>query len=85
MSYKQSLKTLKLESLQARRERLCLSFAKKSEKDVKFQKWFKPNTCTKETRLKKFKFHDVKAKHTRFSKSPLSSLTRLLNKYYSRK
>ena len=85
VSYKQSLRTLNLESLQARRDRLCLNFAKKSEKHVKFQKWFKPNTCTKETRLKKSKFHDVNAKHTRFSKSPLSSLTKLLNKYYSKK
>ena len=85
VSYKQSLKMLNLESLQARRDRLCLSFAQKSEKDVKFQKWFKPNAFRKETRLKKPKYHDVHAKHSRFSKSPLSSLTKLLNKHYSRK
>ena len=49
VSYKQALLTLNLESLQIRRGKLCLKFAKKAEKHEKFKNWFKvsdpkPNT-----------------------------------------
>ena len=41
-SYKLALNTLDLDTLQSRRDKLCLNFARKSEKHTKFQKWFKP-------------------------------------------
>ena len=37
VSYRQSLRTLNLESLQVRRDRLCLNFAKKSKNMLNFK------------------------------------------------
>ena len=85
LSYKLALSTLGLETLQSRRDKLCLNFARKSEKHTKFQNWFKPSKVSQDTRQEKFKYCDVKAQHNRFSKSPLSYLTHLLNEYHSRK
>ena len=85
LSYKEALKTLNLESLQARRSKLCLKFARKSEKNVKFEKWFKRSYPKPNTRQEKFKYCDVVASHTRFEKSPLSSLKKMLNQYYNEK
>ena len=84
-SYKEALKTLNLESLQARRNKLCLKFARKSEKNDKFVKWFKRSRPKPNTRQETFKYCDVVARHTRFKKSPLSSLTKMLNEYYNKK
>ena len=64
---------------------ICLKFAKKAEKHQKFSKWFKANVNLPNTRLSKKKYLGVKAKHTRFSKSPISFLTNLLNEYYENK
>jgi hypothetical protein len=85
LSYKEALKTLNLESLQGRRSKLCLKFARKSEKNVKFEKWIKQSYPKPNKRQEKFKYCDVVARHTRFEKSPLSSLTKMLNQYYKKK
>ena len=82
ISYKSALKNLGLDSLESRRVKLTLKFGLKSEKHEKFQNWFKPATKMYNTRLEKFKYCSVKAKHTRFEKSPLSLLTKLLNFHY---
>ena len=84
-SYKTAMKTLDLDTLQSRRDKLSLNFARKSEKHYKFQSWFKPAVCSQDTRQVKFKYCDVKANHSRFSKSPISYLTKLLNEYHNRK
>ena len=85
LSYKDALKTLGLESLKIRRDNLCLKFAKKAEKDKKFKHWFKPADHKQNTRQEKLKYCEVQAKHSRFKKSPLSVLTRMLNEYYIKK
>ena len=77
--YRSALAIVGLDSLQARRERLSLRFAKKSLKHPKHTKWFVPNTVTANTRQEKSKFCPVYANHKRFIKSPLSYLTNLLN------
>ena len=82
-SYKDALQTLKLETLDARRYKLCLNFALKSEKNEKFRKWFKPNTKTHGTRSRPTKYVPVKANHDRFRRSLISLLTNLLNAYYA--
>ena len=82
-SYKDALQTLKLETLEARRYKLCLNFALKLEKSEKFRKWFKPNTKTHGTRSRPTKYVPVKANHDRFRRSPISLLTNLLNAYYA--
>ena len=84
-TYKEALKILNLESLEFRRNKLSLKFALKAEKHGKFKSWFKP-TCKKvDTRSSTQKYCDVKANTTRFQKSPLSFLTRILNLYYKNK
>ena len=71
--------------MEARRIKLTVKVALKSEKNSKFQKWFKPITKVYNTRLEQLRYRTVKAMHTRFSNSPLSYLTSLLNKYYVKK
>ena len=85
VSYKEALKTLKLESLLSRRTKLCLKFAKKAERHDKFQHWFKVSNPKPNTRQKTSKYCQVKAMHNRFQKSPLSFLTRMLNEHYPKK
>ena len=41
-SYHQALPLLGLETLESRRQKLCLRFALKAEKHAKFKAWFKP-------------------------------------------
>ena len=81
-SYRSALKLLGLESLESRRIKLSLKFGIKSEKHHKFKNWFKPSVKVCNTRQELLKYCDVKANHTRFEKSPLSFLTRLLNMHY---
>ena len=84
-SYKTALKTLGLESLKSRRDKLCLKFALKAEKHEKFKKWFKPAVYSNYTRRKKFKYCDAFTIHKRFRKSPLPYLTTMLNEKYGHK
>ena len=84
VSYREALKSLGLESLKIRRDKLCLKFGKKAEKHQKFQKWFKPAQASKNTRREKPKYCSVLAKHSRFEKSPISSLTKRLNSMYKK-
>ena len=84
-SYQDALETLQLDSLEQRRSSLALRFAIKAEKHNKFKAWFKPTTKPINTRTKMSKYCDVKANHTRFTRSPLSYLTRILNMYYNKK
>ena len=81
-SYREALTTLNLETLEARRIKLTMKFGLKAEKNKKFQKWFKPTAKKYNTRIEQLRYCTVKARHTRFSKSPLSYLTSLLNKFY---
>ena len=83
--YNNALNLLNLETLESRRIKLSLKFALKAEKHLKFKKWFKPSQIMYNTRLEHSKYLDVRANHTRFFKSPLSFLTRLLNTYYRAK
>ena len=82
VSYREALKTFNLESLRDRRGRLCLNFALKIEKDEHFKKWFKLTDPKPDTRQSIFKYYDVNAKHSRFKKSPLGLLTRIINEHY---
>ena len=84
-SYQDALETLQLDSLEQRRTTLALRFAIKAEKHSKFKAWFKPTTKPINTRTKMPKYCDVKANHSRFTRSPLSYLTRTLNMYYHKK
>ena len=78
-SYGDAIDLVGLETLDARRQNLCLKFAKKAFKHEKHTNWFVPNNITVHTRQPHEMFRPVYSKHKRFWKSPISYLTRLLN------
>ena len=80
-SYTSSCDDANLLTLEERRLRLCLKFTVKSVKHPKHSKWFKVNTKISRTRQKQPKFCPVIARTTRFDKSPISFMTKLLNQH----
>ena len=58
-SFDQALKYLNLESLENRKIKLCLKFAKKALKHEKFKSWFKLADKKHNTRHEKSKFYEV--------------------------
>ena len=85
-SYKESLKELRLNSLEKRREILCLRFAKKCLKNEKFKSLFPLNkTNHKMTKRNQRKHQTRKIKTTRFENSAIQYMTKLLNNEQSRK
>ena len=81
--YKNAIKTLNIDDLETRRNKLCLKFGKKCETNDKFKHWFKFNNQTLNTRQAKTKYVKVKARLYRLEKSPISFLTNMLNHHYS--
>ena len=80
-SYRNALEITGLESLETRRRRICLKFARKAENNKKHSKWFKrkPNMIT---RQKPEKYWNPVARTSRLRNSPICYLTRLLNTHY---
>ena len=78
-TYNSAMKSLKMDSLFLRREKLCRKFAQKSLKNPKFKKWFKPNLKNLPTRNKPTQFHEIRARTKRFVRSPIGFLTKILN------
>ena len=79
-SYSNALKLLKMETLFRRRQKLCLTFAKKCQKNEKFSTWFKVNDKKTKTRQEGNRLCDVYSRTMRFENSPISYITRLLNR-----
>ena len=67
-----------IETQEDRRLKLTLKFGLKAEKHQKFQKWFKPNVKSHNTRHYVPKYCPVRANHARFAQSALSYLTGML-------
>ena len=91
-SYNQATTMLAVEKLHVRRLQLCLTFAKKCEKNVKYSTWFKLSESSKPSTIntrggvnKKPKYTPVTCRAERYEKSPIPFLTELLNDYYSGK
>ena len=78
--YKTALKTLNIESLYDRREKLCLKFARKCLKDDNFKKLF-PYRKSKHSMdmIKAEKFHIKQINTERYRKSAINAMLRLLN------
>ena len=79
--YAAALDYFELDTLEGRRVALCEKFGKKAAKNDKHCNWFKPNRKKTVTRQTQPKFCPVASRTRRFDKSPLSYLTKLLNKY----
>ena len=79
-TYENALKTLDIESLYDRRERLCLEFARKCLRNEKMGKLFKENQKLHEMETRnKEKYEITYARTSRFKKSPIIYMQRLLN------
>ena len=78
-SYRLALKTLNLDSLFSRRQKLCKKFVRKSVKNPKFNKWFKLNSKQTKTRAKQPMYCPTVCRTDRFKNSPISYMTDLLN------
>ena len=84
-NYDQGLARLGLESLESRRETLCLNFAKKCEKNDKLKHMFPQNTNTHEMTTRKKEKYKVQFANTgRLQKSPLIYMQKLLNEEESK-
>lgn len=81
LSYRTSLSLLGIESLEERRRKLCVNFAKKAIKS-RLSDLFKENLSTYATRSR-HPFTEHHANSKRAFTSPLVYLTRLLNSTYS--
>ena len=84
VDYQSALDMIGLESLEDRRHRLSLKFAKKSATHFKHKNWFKPTVTKIKTRIEKTKYCPIYSNHTRFDKSPLAYLTNLLNSHHKK-
>ena len=85
-TYKKGLKILNIQSLDERREALCLSFAKKCLKNEKVKNMFplrKTNHCMEIRKMNKFKM--IKANTKRYEQSAIPYMRRILNKDWMEK
>ena len=80
-TYENALTHLSLEKLAIRREKLCLSFARKTAKS--HPHWYQVDTKKINTRRKVKEFKEVNTRTKRFKNSAIPYLTRLLNQYGS--
>ena len=83
-SYANSLKITGLDTLKARRTKLCLNFAKKCVKNDSISWMFPPNLSNVETRNQE-KYQVTKAKTERLLKSAIPYMQRLLNAHFINK
>ena len=79
ISYTNALQLTTLESLENRRESLCLKFARSTIKNPKFKHWFEEDVKIIETRRLKKNLKDVQTRTKRFRESTIPYLTQLLN------
>ena len=85
-NYKNGLTDLNLETLEKRRENLCLKFAKECLKNEKLKNLFEINKSIhdmKKRKKEKFKVKNIRTE--RYRKSALPYMTNLLNKYEDEK
>ena len=80
-SYEEALKTIKIDSLEERRQKICLKFAKQCLRNEKLKDMF-PRTQSGHKMDKRYKEKYVvkKTMTERFKKSAIPSMQRLLNK-----
>ena len=79
--YTEALEYFQMDTLEDRREMLCLKFARKAQKNPKFSHWFQKNESTVNTRSDKLPFVIPKTRTRRFKKFAILYLTDLLNKH----
>ena len=92
-TYDNAVNCLQSEKLSDRRFKLCVNFARKSEKHIKYKQWFNPaeeysppipNTRSDKTTIQT-KYKPVPTRTDRYKTSPIPYLTDLLNDYHTEK
>ena len=92
-NYNLALNYLASERLSDRRSKLCLAFALKCEKNLRYQDWFMvaevndvplPNTRSDKSKCET-KYKPVPTRTDRYNDSPIPYLTALLNSHYNKK
>ena len=83
LNYRNALESVNLQTLEARRDKLCLKFGKKAEKNEKHRNWFKLKNKIY-TRQDDSKYWDAIARTNRLKKSPICHLTGMLNQHYQK-
>ena len=84
-SYRHALETLEMDTLEERRETLCLKFALKASIHPTFKDWFKdfkmsrPRECNTGDNAR---YVEPYTRTGRFEDSPIPYMTKLLNKHY---
>ena len=78
-SYEQACARLSMETLNKRRKKLSLNFAKSAVKHPVHNSWFSENDSARQTRSVKQPYKPAQARTTRFLKSAIPYLTELLN------
>ena len=79
-SYESSLSNLELERLDSRREKLCLSFAKKCLDNPNHQLMFPPNVTARDNMRNPKPYLEPQCNTSRYYNSSLPYMTRLLNR-----
>jgi hypothetical protein len=80
LSYESALETLQLERLDSRREALCYNFANKCTKSPQHSYIFPLNTNFRENMRYQKKYKEYQCRTSRYYKSPVPYMARLLNK-----
>jgi len=83
ISYEEACKTLQVESLEERRQQICLNFALSCLKSDRFKSFFPLNSELGYPIEREGKFKTPFCHTERYRKSPIPYLISLLNKYYS--
>ena len=84
-SYKKSLKTLNIDNLETRREKLCLSFAKKCLQHEKLKHWFPLSKARNIKTRNTEKYKVSKTSTKRYKNSAIPYMKTLLNNDHSEK
>ena len=84
-SYRDALVYFDMKTLDERRKELCLKFEKKAPTSEKFCNWFSKDDNIVNTRSTKTSLREVYTRTSRFARSPLPYLTKLLNKHLGEK
>ena len=82
-NYQNALQITELETLETRRRKICLKFARKAESNKKHKRWFKIKPKMS-TRQGADKYWNPVARTERLKNSPICYITRLLNTHYQR-
>ena len=79
-TYRKALAQLQIETLENRREELCLNFAQKCSKNEKMRKMFPLSSKTHNMNMRDQEKYQVQFAHTdRLKDSPVTYMQRLLN------